>query len=229
MRELFFCLSIAFLLISSEGWAAKGFKSACDIDKPPADCSSMLVVTSEALVGKTGVPANTPDPKCATQNSTSTIESAIKVIVAYYQGDLSNSAGDIRRLLTDAKFGQTLLNNTGGVVHQFILNNGLKTEFANCVTLAVVVPDSADVLGYRVRNVDIDASLEDPARFGGCSPGVDCSNGWSRLLSYPSPVKVDGVQYVSAVFANWSHDRRRVGELYVFFKLPPGEEVLEEL
>jgi hypothetical protein len=119
---------------------------------------------------------------------------------------------------------QTAINSTGGAVHDILVRNGPRTAYAQCALMTALIPNKAEYVGYRISNVDIDTGINEPSRNGGCIPGQDCTNGWSRFMTIPDVRENAGARAVWTVFANWS-DRRRGGQLIVFYKMPQGANV----
>jgi hypothetical protein len=180
---------------------------------------------ADMLVAGTGIPYGGSDPNCNAGQTINAIEPILGMLANKgNSAQLMKSAGDLFKYLGDSGLYQNLANNTGGVVHDVLLRNGPRAQVASCAVMAVLIPSNAKYRGYRLKNTDIDAALGDPGRIGGCTPGVDCSNGYSRFLAIPELKEKDGVKAVGTVFANWSHNRRRVGHLGVFFTLPSGSE-----
>jgi len=202
-----------------------GPKSACQIEPAPANCGDYYVITVTSLVGGNSVPLGGPDPKCGSEADPAIVEAVMKVASNALGGNIAGAAGDLMNYVQKNNLTQTLINSTGGTVRQILERNGPRTEYAQCATMAALLPRKAVWEGgYRLGNVDIDAAAESGVRNGGCSPGVDCSNGFSRFLVVPDLVESDGSKAVWTQFANWS-DRRRVGSLSVFFKMPQGAPV----
>lgn len=203
-----------------------GPKSACMVDNPPANCSDYQAITVTSLVSGNSVPLGGPDPICGQEASSDVVKTVINVAANALGGNLAGAAGDVMNYIQKSGLTQTLINSTGGTVHDILVRNGPRTAYANCATIVALIPSNAIWDGgYRISNVDIDASPADPAaRFGGCAPGNDCSNGWSRFMVIPNIEQSGGGKAVWTQFANWS-DRRRVGFLTVFFKMPVGAPI----
>ena len=219
LLALAFCLSPTF---------SHAQKSACDIDNPPANCERYYYATSDALVAGTGIPYGGTDPYCGTNQNLDAVDAVLRLLAMRPDGfRYQNATADLLKLLKDTGLYQQLANQTTGFVHDFLLRNGPRAQYANCATLAALIPRQATYRAYRLTNTDIDASPADPHRYGGCEPGKDCSNGFSRFLGIPELREENGVTAVAVVFANWSHNRRRVGHLTVFFEMPPGQKPVE--
>lgn len=219
MRTYIFAATICSF--SSLGAAQQ---SACSIDSPPPNCQSYYYAQADALVLGTGIPFGDKDPHCGTPQSLDAVDTAIKLLIARPDGyRFKDAHGDVLKFLRDSGIQHQLAEGTSGFAHDWILRNGPRAEFANCATLAAFIPKKATFVAYRLKNTDIDAASSDPNRFGGCEPGVDCSNSFSRFLGVPDLRDEDGGKAVAVVFANWSHNRRRVGHLIVFYSMPPGE------
>jgi hypothetical protein len=191
------------------------------IRRPTA--KAWLYSTSESLAPNTGIPVDTANPTCQTQQSSDAVKVILQSAPALVTGNYKNAAGDLLKFMSQTPVYADLVSKTSGVVHDFILRNGPKSQHSTCVLLSVVVPKDALIVGVRLHNHDIDAAAADPGVFATCQPAIDCPNGWSKFLGYPETTDDANAKAVSTIFANWSHNRRRVGKLTVFFTMPPGK------
>jgi hypothetical protein len=218
--------SIALLPVSLS--AESGPKPACNIEDPPAQCAGAWYASAEALVAGTGIPYDKSDPVCGSNDNGNALKEVLEFLSNRPDASrFKDAAGDVFKFVRDSGLWSPIVNGAGGEVHNILMRNGPKAAYANCVNLAVFIPKEAKVVAFRMRNVDIDAA-PGPERIGGCEPGKDCSNGFSRFIFYPDTQETSGTEAVGTVFANWSHNRRRVGQFHVFFTMPPGKTVLAQ-
>jgi hypothetical protein len=215
---------------SSPSFAQKapGLYDACDVDNPPAACSGMKVAIVAALAPPTGQPVDSSNPRCSSANSIDYTKYVLEAINKSQDPDaLEEIAGDFFEVF-QAQVGKEVLKHTSGELHNFILRNGPKASGAECVPVAAFLPSKATIHGIRLFVHDIDAAP--PQHWGGCGlAGEECSIGFSRFIVPPVELSEAGGQAVATTFANWSHDRRRVGHLYVFFSMPQGMKVAKPI
>jgi len=222
MRILYAAIAVLFAILPPS--TAEAQTPACNIANPPAGCgNNMFFVQVDMLVNGTGVPYGGTDPNCGASNNDQALIAILGQLAQRPDAaGLKTAAGDLFKWLGDSGVYRQVANSVGGMAHDVLLRNGPRATYASCGLLAALIPSNASYQGYRISNTDIDASPQDPGRVGGCTPGQDCSNGYSRFISIPELKDSNGIRVVSTTFENWSHNRRRVGQLIVFFTMPPG-------
>ena len=192
---------------------------ACQIENAPADCGqgNRWAVDSTVAVPN-GAYVHVPDPGCM-NDATGQIQKVLQAATVAAAPQLALFSGPIAGLAA-GPVGDYLKQQGGDIGKWFspYAKNG-----ALCAPVAVVVPQAATVLGYRLLAGE---------QNGGttlCPPGADCSIGWSRWQAEPQVQKNGSMQAVTAVFMNWANDRNRKARMIVFYTLPNGQQPLTQM
>ncbi len=82
-----------------------------------------------------------------------------------------------------------------------------------CQPIAVVIPKTAGVVGFRLAAGDAEGA-------GTCPPDGECALGAARWVAGPEIVRAPGAIVVLGVFRNLATDRERRGQLTVYFRPP---------
>ncbi|MCW2242217.1 hypothetical protein [Azospirillum canadense] len=194
-------------------------KAACSVDAPPASCAGLFAVDATGSVPATEKLVNTPNPKCGDGRVFDYVgilkDSLAKMVDAKKMADASAdlAKATVHFLSKEAK------DKLGGDIATGIWRNfSEKTNEGNCITLSVIVPNNAEVVGYRIVAGESGGSMNK------CQVGLDCGVGYSRFLREPvAAIEEQGVKSYMTTFMNWAHDRQRDARLVIFFKTIDGK------
>lgn len=184
---------------------------ACEIDNPPEMCPGLYAVEYVFRAKHSGY-SHSPKPGCESQASVEerNANTALKILISSGRYD-ANYSGLLRQYLRNSEYIGLLEPRLGYAPF---------TSPETCIGFSILVPQSADVLGFRFEAAELEA---EPA-FKRCAYDGDCQIGWSKFHGKPMRIWNDTLQAYHLTFANWKHDRDRLARATLFYRLPDGVE-----
>ncbi|MDN2712083.1 hypothetical protein O0880_21900 [Janthinobacterium sp. SUN118] len=182
--------------------------------KPASLCADCYVQLVEVTAPATGIVVSGSDPACGINEVTTFFDVVGAAVATYIDPYASANLAELGKRLVY----RSVRNQVGGSFQTFLDANGPRSPYANCAPIAALIPADAMVTTIHLGINDLAAGP------GSCLPGTDCSTGYARFLNAPEVRSVaNGGQIVATTFANWSHDRDRVGRMFVVFRMPDGK------
>jgi hypothetical protein len=205
---------------------------ACEMFEPSPNCEGLWATQAEVAIPPTGIKAGTRDPRCgseAVQEASNYIPEMTRAAIAYYSGDKENlykAAGSLSKAIFNSSMEEARKHIRGDVGRAIERNFGRKTDKAACKLIDIVLPEGAEVVGYRFvrvfgRNyITCSKSHVSPERV----PTADCS--FARFDYEPRKRTENGLAIFYTTFASWSHDQTGYGRMIMFYKMPNNERPL---
>ena len=218
------CLASLILLVGvttgGQVLAQEATVKACSVESPPPNCKTNMWALRVRVPVQNGAYVHVPDPGCMNE-TTGEIEKSIKTMIAAGGPKLALFSGPIAKLAAGPV--AAALKNQGGDLGKFYspyAKNG-----ALCAPMVAVVPQAAQVIGFRLQATD----AVNGNAMKRCAAGADCPIGYSKFQRVPAELKKAGMRTYTTIFMNWSNDRSRDAEMIIFFQLPAGKKPLLEL